>query len=77
MKTKTMLLNGKEYEIPVWAKWLAQDRDGAWSVYSVVPRHTYVGYWATSSLKDGDYRVCKDRKRPEPGHWTEQLYFLD
>ena len=34
-----------QYDIPAWGKWLAQDADGKWWVYSVEPLQHSKGWY--------------------------------
>jgi hypothetical protein len=75
--------------VPDWAEWMAQDWDGEWWVYENKPVVDAGMRWNSSKpFVDADMRwntskkclrlmsdaISRNIPRPEPGHWTTQLY---
>jgi hypothetical protein len=62
-----------DIEIPTWAKWLAQDKDGKWYCYEGEPEKVFSTHqWGNISETRFDY-VCAGQK---PTNWQSQLYEL-
>ncbi|MEW7987921.1 MAG: hypothetical protein AB2799_19210 [Candidatus Thiodiazotropha sp.] len=65
--------------VPVWAKWMARDKNGGWYVYSIMPE-VHGDIWAASMLGSQEAMTSDEFglsiAPPEPGHWTDQLYWI-
>jgi len=61
--------------VPLGVKWMAMDKTGHWYAYADEPE-TAGNAWASRSdlylMLDNDVKVMA----PEPGRWTEQLYYI-
>ena len=56
-----------EFDVPNWANWMAQDKDGMWFAYETEP-HPEECDWTT-------YDTSQDiGLSAEPKDWTQELY---
>ena len=59
-----------EFEIPDWANWMAQDKDGMWYAYETEPRQN--GYeWTTDDM------IQYIGLSAEPKDWKQEIYTLE
>jgi hypothetical protein len=58
--------------IPTWARWLAQDEDGAWWAYEVEPNQQHNG-WYENEVG----RIQRLVISPAPSDWRAQLIRLE
>ena len=63
--------------VPVEANWMAMDGDGSWFWYVDKPATSmYSKFWGNTYAADHDGMARKVYNPPEPGPWTEQLYWI-
>ena len=67
---KTITIEGKEYEVPDEAQWVAMDQDGSWSWYSEEPVDGggHCGFW---SIPSPQFDVKYDVITPSNEAWRE------
>ena len=66
----------KEVEVPDWAKWVAQDKDGEWYWYATRPEPSKrYGFWY---CPDSEGPCLEDPRPAFTGNpnkkWTSELY---
>ncbi|MEW8001042.1 MAG: hypothetical protein AB2795_21075 [Candidatus Thiodiazotropha endolucinida] len=67
--------------VPVWAKWMARDKNGGWYVYSTEPKRKR-SIWNLDGIVEGSLETMVSDEfglsiaPPEPGPWTDQLYWI-
>ena len=59
-----------DIDLPEWAKYVAQDRDGSWYCYSGKPTLTVRGTW----MDDGGRYDAVTRYGKRPKDFTKELY---
>ncbi len=60
-----------DLEIPDWANWLAQDKDGEWRVHSREPKPERDYFWNSFTFNGMSKIICVG---PIPADWTLELY---
>ena len=67
-----MRFESGEYEIPEWANWIAQDRNGEWWTFEDEPELFYWGWWSASLYSRIKTRyICTEYK---PTDFKQELY---
>ncbi len=56
---KTITFEGKEYEVPVWVKWVAKDADGTVCAFKLKPEACDKGRLWYTSLEDRYIEIDK------------------
>lgn len=69
----TMKFDGVEYEIPEWARWLAQDANGAWYVFENKPYRAKSAWFRRRRRGRYGYIYITPHL---PDDWTQELYRL-
>ena len=65
--------------VPLWAKWLAMDKDKTWHVYNDRPvLRLSLGEWDIPSFCEDYQHSCVTCfcVEPEQGDWHEKLYWI-
>ena len=60
--------------VPVWANWIAMDKDCSWYCFAEKP-NAGDSFWLNNI---GPYGITSNYIKipPEPGPWNEQLYWI-
>lgn len=79
LKHKVVVWGDYSIPVPVEARWLAQDEDGDWFAYNRKPKAQW-GCWEADKERHRMWAISTailDILPPEPGPWTEQLYWIN
>ncbi len=64
---KTITFEGKEYEVPVWVRWVAKDANGTVWAFGLKPRACYYeDMWTTQ-------HGSRDRQIDQKASWDEAI----
>jgi len=75
--THKMKIGRRWVDVPNWAKWIAQDRDGMWWVYTRKPKLLrLLGEWDVSSFDYIDIAGKLIETTP-PKDFTQELYKIE
>lgn len=61
-----------QFNIPDWAEWVAQDRDGSWWAYQAEPNQQHSGWYENEVGKS-----VKLGLTAQPEDWREMLFSVD
>ena len=73
---KLVCWNGFAIPVEEKYKWMAMDETGSWYVYENRPAVLeYISIWKDQSAT-AQHIIAGKNFAPEPGPWTEQLYWI-
>ncbi len=67
-----MKLGKEEVEVPEWASWVAQDKDGWWFFYVDRP-----ALWLAAGEWEGAFTFVDAVESDPPKNWKEECYQIE